>query len=431
MKIIFLVTMGACFGQISDLSGSFTFPLEGEAIRYHDAAKNDPIARLQRRIDNGEVALEYDAKHGYLPGVLKALGISKESQMLVFSKTSFQFGRISPSTPRSIYFNEHSYVGWVQGGEVVEVSTTDPERGSVFYSMDQTRRARPKFERRDECLQCHASPRTLGVPGHLVRSVFTDNEGFPQTQAGGFVTDHRSPLEERWGGWYVTGTHGAARHMGNVVIADKNHPDQLDMEAGANVTDLSKFVDAAPYLTKHSDLVALMVMEHQTRMHNLITRVSYETRVALYSQEGMNKALGRPGDGWSDSTKRRIYGPSEVLLRYLLFLDEPKLKAAVHGTSGYEKSFALDGPKDDSGRSLRDLDLKTRLFKYPCSYLIYSEAFDALPKPALDYIWRRLWEVVSGKERGAAFAALTAADRQAIREILVQTKPGLPEYWRQ
>ena len=428
--LLVIATSLVGLGQVPDLGGSFPFPLESEAIRYQEASKKGPVARLQALLDKGEVALDYDARHGYLPAVLKALGVSKDSQMLVFSKTSFQFGRISPSMPRAIYFTDDAYVGWMQGGEVVEISSVDPERGAIFHTLDQTKKGRPRFERRDECLQCHDSPRTLGVPGHLVRSVFTDMEGFPQTQAGGFVTDHRSPMGERWGGWYVTGTHGEARHMGNVVIADKTKPDVLDVEAGANITELNKLVAVSPYLTKHSDLVALMVLEHQTRMHNLITRVAYETKIALYSQEGMSKALGRPLGEWSDSTKRRIEGPAEVLLRYMLFLEEPGLKGPVEGTSGYTKNFALSGPKDSHGRSLRDLDLKTRLFQYPCSYLIYSEAFDALPAPALTYIWRRLWEVVSGQERGAAFATLTGADRKAIREILLETKQKLPEYWK-
>ena len=427
--LLALLSIGFASAQMPDLSGSFTFPLEATAINYAAPAKRDPIAALQRKIDNNEVRLAFDDKHGYLKAVLDALHVPVETQMLVFSKTSFQFGRISPSTPRSLYFNDDVYIGWVQNGEVVEVSSVDPERGAIFYTLDQRQVDKPKFDRRDECLQCHASPRTLGVPGHLVRSVYTDNEGFPQTQAGGFVTDHRSPFEERWGGWYVTGTHGAARHMGNVVAEDKNHPDKLDFEAGANLKSLHQIVDVSPYLTPHSDIVALMLLEHQTRMQNLITRVSYETKVALRTQDEMNKALGRPKGEWSESTKRRIHSPSEVLLRYLLFVEEPDLKAPVKGTSGFEKIFADAGPRDSKGRSLRDLDLRRKTFVYPCSYLIYSEAFDSLPADARNYILRRLWEVLAGKDVGPDFKTLTSSDRRAILEILRETKKELPDYW--
>ena len=428
-SLLFLIALETCLAQFPDLSGSFTFPLESDAISYGVPAKRDPIAVLQKKLDAGQVQLSFDEKHGYLPAVLKALGVSQQTQMLVFSKTSFQFNRISPATPRALYFNDDVYVGWVQNGEVVEISAVDPERGAIFYSLDQRPSAKPHFERRDECLQCHASPRTLGVPGHLVRSVYSDNEGFPQTQAGGFVTDHRSPFAERWGGWYVTGTHGEQRHLGNVVVEDKSHPDRLRVEAGANIIDLKGLVDASPYLTRHSDIVALMVLEHQTRMHNLFTRVSYETKVALRSQTEMNKALGRPAAEWSDSTKRRIYSPAEVLLRYLLFVEEPELLSPVRGTSGLEHSFASNGPRDSQGRSLRDMDLKRKTFRYPCSYLIYSEAFDAIPQPAKDYLLRRLWEVLTGKDNGPDFRSLRREDRQAVLEILRETKKGLPGYW--
>ncbi len=428
-SLFFLIALETCLAQFPDLSGSFTFPLESDAIRYGVPAKRDPIAVLQKKLDAGQVQLSFDEKHGYLPAVLKALGVSQQTQMLVFSKTSFQFNRISPATPRALYFNDDVYVGWVQNGEVVEISAVDPERGAIFYSLDQRPTATPRFERRDECLQCHASPRTLGVPGHLVRSVYSDNEGFPQTQAGGFVTDHRSPFAERWGGWYVTGTHGEQRHLGNVVVEDTRHPDRLRVEAGANIIDLKGLVDASPYLTRHSDIVALMVLEHQTRMHNLFTRVSYETNVALRSQTEMNKALGRPAAEWSDSTKRRIYSPTEVLLRYLLFVEEPELLSPVRGTSGLEHSFASNGPRDTQGRSLRDMDLTRKTFRYPCSYLIYSEAFDAIPQPAKDYLLRRLWEVLTGKDNGPDFRSLGREDRQAVLEILRETKKGLPGYW--
>ena len=428
-SLFFLIALETCLAQFPDLSGSFTFPLESDAIRYGVPAKRDPIAVLQKKLDAGQVQLSFDEKHGYLPAVLKALGVSQQTQMLVFSKTSFQFNRISPATPRALYFNDDVYVGWVQNGEVVEISAVDPERGAIFYSLDQRPTAKPRFERRDECLQCHASPRTLGVPGHLVRSVYSDNEGFPQTQAGGFVTDHRSPFAERWGGWYVTGTHGEQRHLGNVVVEDKSHPDRLRVEAGANIIDLKGLVDASPYLTRHSDIVALMVLEHQTRMHNLFTRVSYETKVALRSQTEMNKALRRPAAEWSDSTKRRIYSPAEVLLRYLLFVEEPEFLSPVRGTSGLEHSFASNGPRDSQGRSLRDMDLKRKTFRYPCSYLIYSEAFDAIPQPAKDYLLRRLWEVLTGKDNSPDFKSLRREDRQAVLEILRETKKGLPGFW--
>ena len=417
--------------SITKSQSSLVLPVEDAEIRYLAPPKDDPVARLQQRLNRGEVELEYTVPGGYLLSVLKQLQISVSSQMLVFSKTSFQPHRIAPETPRAIYFNDSAYIGWVQGGDVLEVSAVDPERGAMFYSLDQKKGAIPRFIRREECLQCHASPKTLGVPGHLVRSVFPDREGFPQLQAGSFLTDHSSPLKERWGGWYVTGTHGAQSHLGNVWVQDLNQPDRLDTEAGANVTHLGKLVQLSAYPTADSDLVALMVLEHQTRLHNLLTRANWETRLALTQQADMNRILGEPPDHWSDSTRRRVQAQVDALLKYMLFAEEAALTEPVSGTSKFQKEFPLSGPRDRQGRSLRDFDLKQRLFRYRCSFLIYSEAFDALPAAAKDDFYRRLWNVLRGEDKSADFASLSKTDRREILEILLETKSGLPEYWKQ
>jgi hypothetical protein len=315
------------------------------------------------------------------------------------------------------------YVGWVQHGDVLEAASFDPDLGPVFYLLDQAPTERPVFQRAThECLQCHQSSKTQDVPGVLVRSIFPNRAGTPVFRAGSFVTSAESPLSERWGGWYVTGTHGRQRHMGNVVLRGED-PDHLDREAGANVTDLNKILDTTPYLTGHSDIVALMVLEHQTQAHNAITRLNYETRIATRQEAEINKALGRPAGAISESTRHRIENYADKLVRALLFADEAKLTDPVAGTSGYAEQFAARGPRDPKGRSLRDFDLKTRLFRYPCSSLVYSKHFDGLPSEAKRAVYRRLREVLEGRERSAGFGHLTPADRRAILEILAATKP--------
>jgi hypothetical protein len=446
-----------CFDGLGGLLGlpvaSAADRFEQDPVNYGKQKTDDPIARLQKRINKGEVQLEFDKDHGYLPAVLKHLGISTKSQVLVFSKTSFQQPRISPFMPRSIYFNDANYIGDVQGGEVVEITSVDPQQGAIFYALEQNEVKKPKFVRMtDRCLQCHASSLTQGVPGHLVRSVFTDPKGFPVFRAGTFRTDHTSEFSKRWGGWYVSGTHGKQRHMGNVLIGDMEQPDQLDTDAGANKTDLSKLVNVEPYLTPHSDIVALMVMEHQSTMHNMITNANFEARYALHYAEAINKALERPMGYRSPSTMRRIHHAADRLLKYMLFSEEAKLTGVVKGTSGYAEHFSKTGPRDKKGRSLRDFDMTTRMFKYPCSYLVYSEAFDGLPDVTRRYIYARLWEILTGKkpphdpmtvasesdetqkriraDDPDPFAHLSKADRQAIFEILRDTKKGLPDYWK-
>ena len=229
---------------------------EREPINYSKATTTDHVSRLQGRLERGEVELSYDTDQGYLRSLLEHLDISISSQMLVFSKTSFQPRRISPRRPRAIYFSDDVFVGWVQDGDVIEVSAADPQLGAVFYTLKQEPTEAPRIVRdRGQCLVCHASSRTAGVPGHLVRSVYTNLSGHPNFGSGTFTTDYRSPFKERWGGWYVTGTHGTQQHMGNVIAPDQEQPEKMDEESGANVTDLSSLVNTAPYLASHSDIV--------------------------------------------------------------------------------------------------------------------------------------------------------------------------------
>lgn len=402
-------------------------PIEGEPIRYLSAKAHDPVARLQSRVDKGDLTLKHERDRGYLKSVLEALDISPTSQALVFSKTSFQSAKIAPKTPRALYFNDDVYVGWVRRGDVLEVASIDPALGTVFYLLDQAPADRPTFARETHaCLQCHDSTKTQDVPGVLVRSLYPSRAGSPVFSAGSFVTSHESPLAERWGGWYVTGTHGKQRHMGNVVLKGEN-PDDLDREAGANLVDLGKLIDTTPYLTPHSDIVALMVLEHQTQAHNALIRANYEARIALRQQAEMDKALGRPSGTISESTRHRIENYAEKVVRAFLFVDEAKLTGPVSGTSGYAEQFAGRGPRDPRGRSLREFDLKTRMFKYPCSYLIYSKPFDALPAEARAHVFRRLREVLTGADRSADFDHLSAEDRRATLEILRATKPGFDD----
>src|SRR5438552_3375550 len=260
------VLLTAC--AFADLDGSYVLPFDDWAIQYATRQLSDPVTLLQQRIQRGEAKLEYDPDYGYLPSVLRNLQAPISSQVLVFSKTSFQAARISPHMPRALYFNDQIAVGWVRGGDVVEFASVDPRQGVAFFTLDQAETPSPRIVRRDECLQCHQSGATLGVPGMMVRSVYPDVSGMPLFQAGTFLTDHRSPLSKRWGGWYVTGTHGSQTHMGNVIYEDSNPP-RPRPTSGANVTDLARLFDAGAYLSPHSDIVALMVLEHQVRMQNL------------------------------------------------------------------------------------------------------------------------------------------------------------------
>jgi hypothetical protein len=392
-------------------------PLDHPAIQYGAAPTEDPVVRLGKQLEAGTARLDYSAKDGYLPSLLKHLGINPDSQMLVFSKTSFQGPKISPRRPRALYFNDNVAVGFVPDGDVLELISTDPKQGVTFYTLDRDKTDKPSFLRRnDQCVSCHLIPTTLNVPGLLVTSVIPSTDGSPRFPGAAVVVDSRTPLDERWGGWYVTGTSGSLVHRGNSVAPHPDQPSVLDTEGKQNLASLAGRVDTSGYLQASSDLIALMTLEHQTRIANLLTRLGWETRIAI--QEGKLEA----------SRERLDFVVGEVV-SYMLFANEARILEPIAGVSAFSKTFPERGPRDKQGRSLRDFDLKTRLFRYPLSYMIYSPSFDALPEIAKAQVYQRIYDVLTGKDARAEFKRLTAEDRLTILEIVRETKPGLPKYW--
>ncbi len=413
-------------------SASAQLEFEREPINYSKSEPTDPVAQLKRKIDSGDATLTYDEDHGYLPALMEYLQIPASSQTLVFSKTSLQRHRISPRTPRAIYFNDDVYLGWVQQGDVVEISSADPALGAVFYTVDQNNKSRAIIKRQtDHCLLCHASSHTRRVPGHVMRSVYSDASGLPVLSSGTYRTNDTSPLSERWGGWYVTGTHGEQRHMGNGIVDRSEGPEALDVEAGANITQLDDLIRTDPYLTPSSDIVALMVLGHQSFVHNKLTEANFSARMTARDAMVMNEALERPVGFESESTQRRYASAADKVVKSLLMVDEHPLKSQIAGNTDFTEEFAARGPFDSAGRSLREFDLNRRLFRYPCSFLIYSNAFEGLPLRLRNEIYHRLWNVLTGIDESNAFAHLTRNDRQAILDILRDTKTGLPDYWQE
>ncbi len=412
------------------LSAFAQFDIEREPVNYLTTPLTDPISKLQKRLNAEEVRLAFEDKSGYLASVLKSLNVSETSQMLVFSKTSFQRNRINPRTPRAIYFNDDVYIGWCVNGDVVEVTAVDPQLGGVFYSLDQEEVDHPKFSRHtDTCTLCHASSVTQGVPGHLVRSVFPDSSGNPILSTTTYRTTAQSPLKHRWGGWYVSGTHGQQRHMGNMIAKSSREPEAFDPDAGANVTDLSKLVNVEPYLTPHSDIVAFLVFEHQAPAHNALTLANYQAKLALRDEEILRKMDKDSTPPRTESIQRRLDHSAELILKHFLFVEEAPLTDRVQGTSGFAEQFAARGLRDKRGRSLRDFNLQTRIFQYPCSYLIYSAAFDGLPAELKQITYRKLHDVLTGDDQSSTYQHLSKEDREAILGILLDTKLDLPKSW--
>ncbi|HET6424618.1 MAG TPA: hypothetical protein VFG20_13095 [Planctomycetaceae bacterium] len=420
--ILLLVIASPCIGFAQD-------DFDRDPIRYTQSKPDNIVSRLEDRLAKGDASLKFEEPWGYLRSVLTELKVPETSQTLVFSKTSLQRHKISPRTPRAIFFNDDAYVGYCRNGEVLEISVADAQLGTVYYTLKQEPDESPEFRRQtDNCLICHAGGQARGVPGHLVRSMYVDKSGHPLLASGSFRIDHTSPLSDRYGGWYVSGQHGNQKHLGNLTYQGRPDNDAEHDPSGLNLTDLSAKFDRGAYLNGHSDLVALMILAHQAGGHNLLTKTAFDVRSALHREDALNRELKEAPDHRWDSTNTILKNAADSLVKYFLFVNETALTEPISGSTDYAKDFAAAGPRDSLGRSLRDFDLQTRMFKHPCSYLIETESFYELPPELRTRFWKRLDEVLRGSDE-KEFAHLTAADRQAIRAILLETHRDVPKEW--
>jgi len=393
----------------------FSASPDHSAIEYASGPTRDAVASLNLELANAPGKLSHQTGSGYLQSVLRALQLPVDSQLMVFSKTGLQRAWTNPANPRALFFNDHVVLGYVRGAPVLELVAQDPRQGAIFYTLDQRQTERPTFVRKNECLTCHLSRNTLDVPGLLVRSQPTGPSGESLRQLGQHVIDHRSAFDQRWGGYFVTGSHGSMRHMGNAVVTNEGAP--ASTAATLNVSSLEGRFNTKDYPTPYSDVVALMVFDHQMRMMNLLTRVGWEARVSIRDHMG-------------DLARGPLRDAVIELVDYLLFIDEAPLASRVQGVSGFAERFEAQRPRDKRNRSLYQLDLTRRLLRYPCSYMIYSDAFDALPSEATAMIYQRVWRILSGQEQEPRYAKVSSKDRRAVIEILRDTKKGLPAYFR-
>ncbi len=403
---------------------------EQPPLRYSATPASNAVSALQARLTAGTWSPPGTTERDRLRAVLDVLGVPVESQVLVFSKTSLQRALIGPRRPRAVYFSEDCYVGWVPGG-LIEVAVTDPVLGVAFYRVDPRDRAGMRIERDPDCLSCHGAALTRHWPGLIVRSVFPDATGEPLTAAGSFLIGHESPLAERWGGWYVTGLSGSLRHLGNVTAHLQGRDAVLDRAAGANLTNLSRFFPVTDYLRPDSDIVALLVLEHQTGMMNRLVTGTLRVRQWLAYQQNLQRERGEPvSDEPVGAARRVVESEARRILEYLLFCGEAAFPPeGIRGGSAFAEAFLRHRRPDAHGRSLKDFDLRTRLFTWRCSYMIYSQAFAALPPALYAAVARGLGEVLNAAAPPPAFRHLPAEERAVIREILAATKPDLTRFW--
>jgi hypothetical protein len=407
---------------------------ENAPIRYSDTAPNDAAQRLERLMAAGKVKIDRTDAWTVLRDLMKQLDIPPESQVMVFSKTSKQNDRITPQTPRVVYFGDNAYVGYALGGSI-EVSTIDPKLGPIFYLLDPYEEPQKplRFQRDQSCLSCHGGPFTPEVPGVIVRSVLPGPQGHPIMSQGSTVVDTTTPFSDRWGGWYVTGKHGSVLHRGNVTATEQDDQTiDIDFKAGANVTSLAKFFDTTPYPRKTSDIIALMVLEHQTSVQNILTKANHTSLRAMHMQTSLQRELGEKIESEPVGTARRIIDHcAEDVIDALLFKDEAELpEGGIEGDPAFQTAFARNTPQSSDGRSLKDFQLLNRLFKHRCSYMIYSITFQHLTPPLKQTVLTRLWTVLEGNDTTGSYDYLSDTERAHIRRILAETLPGAPAEWK-
>jgi len=385
---------------------------EHPAIQYASRPATDRVTKLKEALVQSGRSLQRDPRNGYLLSVLDALGVPIESQLLVFSKTGVQRAYTSPENPRALFFDDSVAVGYIPGAPFLELAAHDPQQGVVFYTLDQASTP-PAFTRRTSCLSCHVSASTENVPGMIVRTNTVGDAGDVMPHSDTHDVNHRTPHPDRWGGWLVTSEgptpYSQRAHSGNITFSGRgNTSNQVFVDWISNPPD------ARGYPAASSDVVALLVFDHQMHAINLLTRLNWESRVA---------ASGGRAGATADGNVRHLV---DELADYLLFVGEARLPVPLAARPGFAEHLEARIPKDRRGRSFAQLDLVSRLMRYPCSYIVYSAAFDGLPSSAKRAVYARMLEILSGRDSRAAYAHLTSDDRRAVLEILRDTKPDFP-----
>ncbi len=393
---------------------SLSYELDQPPHQYWQRPLQDRFSKVRAALEGGQIAPDRSSEKAYLLDVLKALRISPHTQMLVFSTTSLQLSLITPSNPRAIYFNEDIYLGYVPGGKV-EIVSLDPDLGGIFYIFDFPRTAAaPRVERSTRCMNCHSAADTQFVPGVLIKSVVPGPSGgslesFRQEQTG-----HGIPLNERFGGWYLTGQGSLTNHWGNLI--GRSSPQgltRIPVEPG-------KQFAFARYPVAKSDLLAHLLLEHQAGFVNRAIEATYRTRNHLATGAGKLSAAHA-------TDLDRV---ARSLTRYILFADEVALPAGgVAGDADLKADFAKDRRATSTGTSLRDFDLRTRIFKHRCSYMIYGAAFQGLPSEMKARVFQRMSQALNTTQPDAEYAYLPAVEKTAVRQILKETLQGLPPGW--
>ncbi|PAZ06489.1 MAG: hypothetical protein CAK86_02370 [Opitutia bacterium AMD-G1] len=404
-------------------------PFEEPPINYSATPTNDPATAISAKFQSRAMEIRSMPAKKRLQWLLDELGVPVESQIFVFSKTSLQRELINPETPRVLYFSDEAYIGWSPTG-AFEVAVFDAKLGATFYVFEpHATKEEPLLARSGDCLLCHS--RHEHTPSLRTRSVFPDANGEPLSGSGSSNIAPSTPLAERWGGWYVTGTKAPFEHRGNLTGKKIDDFEGPAAQPTRNLLSLEGVVDTRRYLLKTSDVVPLLMHDHQVHVHNVLSKANQDARIALHRWPAMREILGLPKDAPPQGSCVVVFDSQAAkVLDALLCRDEAAWPAGgIQGDGVFAPAYAKTRKPDAKGRSLRDLDLRTRLFRYRCSPLIYSESFATLPKELHDIILLRLSSGLRAFPPSPSFGHLPDDERTAIHEILSATLPNLPAGW--
>jgi hypothetical protein len=367
--------------------------------RYHQITPRDPFSKFMEKVEKGVVMLNYKSDHAYLNSLLKELGISPYSQLLVYSTTSLQLSRISPRNPRAIYFSDDIYVGYVPGGQI-EIIGIDPQLGAIPYifnlpqAQDTTH---PKIYRSKRCMNCHASKEMGGAPGLLVGSVIPGPGGGTIDAFRRNIFGHDIPFAKRFGGWHITGENPFPQSWAN----------QTGMMKSGQIHKIlnppGKYFTWDNYPVQGSSLIPHLLLEHQVGFTNLCIFATYKFREL------------------NDSKEDFIQEQTDQLLSYILFEKEATLpESIIDKKTRYVMDFEGKMYPDSGQNSLRQLNLVSRILDLRCSYMIFSNSFSGLPIPIKNVLSQKLFNLLSSQQDKlpSKFSYLKKDEREKIKKIL-------------
>lgn len=366
---------------------------------YWEREPRDRFARVMAEVAAGRLALDPSGEKELLASLLRALDIPDSSQLLVYSATSIQSERINPRNPRGLYFNEDTFVGYVPGGRL-EVASLDPEAGMVFYIFDRlTTAAVPRFVRSDRCMNCHADTPSFRRPGLVVHSVAVTWDGSSQETYRYDEMGHTVPLDVRFGGWHLTGGHGLARTHANLIG---------DLTPNGLVTEPNppgKNFDLRRYPRPTSDILVHLVHEHQVGFVNRVVQSVYLAR--------------------ENPTVEQLDAFADDFTAYILFDREAPLPAGgVRGDPDFVRDFRARDPA--RGPSLRDFDLRERIFKHRASFMVETPVWSLVPDPIRTRVLARLDRALAPAGPASEKFGIGVDEKRAIRDILCQSLSGFP-----